>query len=626
MLRLESSVSAFAWCAALVVLASCDQAPSGEHEGAPTAMPAPRGFVRGSVAVDDDHACAIEASGKVACWGRGGAGRLGTPGGADGWQAIEVPGIDDAVEVVAGEHLTCALTARGTVLCWGHDLGPPPQRVAGLDDAIQVVVESDMACGLRATGRVTCWSGDEDKPLVPPQPKEVAGLADVVEIAGVNSGGAIHLCARLKSGTVTCGNSVHPFEPIPSLAGATSLAGAGGRFAVLLPGHRVARWVGWTGYPMPEFLDGVDGERVILGGHLNGNDELCVLGATSRCWMWGGEPGLALSDPYSLPAGTRDLALDTEATCARIADHVECWGRVGRLGDGSSEYTPAFVAVNGITDARQLDAAGRTMCVLRDNGGVACWGERLRATDEKPAHAIDREPVELPGGVNDAVEIAMESGDPGDGSTHIAVAVCARRKSGATCWSVKHGVIEAADAPELATAVKLYSGPAICGVSADGAVRCLRLDDSENYIPGFSEDDYEKIVYQDRAHEGVRRITRVLEKRLHAALAAKRQPVGFHSADARDSGDVIEPDRRLPHEWPRAPVDTLTGAGELRRFEWDLGWDIRRVRAVRCARHDGTVACWGERDYLGAGQRSTHTDPVTVAHVVMGPPRHVTPH
>jgi hypothetical protein len=47
---------------------------------------------------------------------------------------------------------------------------------------------------------------------------------------------------------------------------------------------------------------------------------------------------------------------------------------------------------------------------------------------------------------------------------------------------------------------------------------------------------------------------------------------------------------------------------------------------VRCARHDGTVACWGERDYLGAGQRTTRTDPVTVAHVVMGPPRHVTAH
>jgi hypothetical protein len=412
---------------------------------------------------------------------------------------------------------------------------------------------------------------------------------------------------------------VTPFAPIPSLAGATSLAGAGGRFAVLLPDHRVARWVGWTGYPMPVFLDGVTAERVILGGHLNGDDELCVLGADSRCWMWAGETSLALYAPHALPAGVRDVAVDTEATCVRIADHVDCWGRVGRLGDGISEYPDAFVAVKGITDARLLDAAGHTMCALRASGHVACWGEQIRAADDPdPRPAIETEPVELP--VDDAIDIAMESGDPGDGTPGIAVAVCARRKLGATCWTTKHGVIEASDAPELASAVKLYSGPAVCGVTAAGAVHCVRLDSSENYIPGFSEDDYETYVYQDRAHEGIRRITRVLERRMASALAAKRVAAGFHLSKAPDAGNLVSSDGPMTYERPRAPVDSRT-EGELRRVEWTLGWDPRRVRGVRCARHDGSVSCWGERAYLGAGQTSTRSDPVTVAHVVLGPHR-----
>jgi len=57
-----------------------------------------------------------------------------------------------------------------------------------------------------------------------------------------------------------------------------------------------------------------------------------------------------------------------------------------------------------------------------------------------------------------------------------------------------------------------------------------------------------------------------------------------------------------------------------------VDWDGDRVRGVLCARRgDGSIACWGERDYLGAGQHSARDNPVTVANLVMGPPRHVVP-
>jgi hypothetical protein len=550
--------------AAIVVLCAC-QAPAPQDKPA-TAVPT--SVVSASVVVDGDHACAITAHHEVTCWGA-------TP--------TQLPGLDDVAGLAADNSGTCAWTAHGAVKCWAGD--SKPELVPTIGDAVQVTVAGS-ACALRANGHVACWSSDRNA-------REVPGLAGAVEIAGTYGGGAQLLCARLKSGEVTCGNSVTPFAVIPPLAGATSIAGAGCRYAALLPDHRIATWVGWTGRPMPVFLDKIDGKRVIVGGHLDDEGEVCVVGTQARCWSWGQEPALRLTETPPLPAGVRDLGFDTEATCARIGDRIECAGRVGRLGDGEPEYAHDFVSVQGITDARQLDAVGRTTCALRANGHVVCWGERLHGEDEA-ATTIDRVPFELPG-VTDAVEIAMEGADRGNGTIGIAAAVCARRVHGATCWTSKHGQLVAANAPELATATKLISGGAICGVSSNSAVTCVRLHEDQGYIPTFSEDDYERIVYQGSSDTAPRRIARELEKRVRSALVAHQPLEGFHTAGTSD---------------PIGPTDRTFqppshDAVELRRIAWSVGRDSDRVRGAICARHgDGTVACWGERDYLGANQHS----------------------
>jgi hypothetical protein len=592
---------------AALVVAVCGCSMGGPPPSRDEPPPADVTLVRGSIAVDGDSACAIEASGKVACWGRSSA----TP--------VEIPKLDDVVGLAAGPSTTCAWTARGAVACWGDDARN--SLAPNFDDIVQISAGIDSTCGLHASGRVSCWSnGSKDAHDVP-------GLADAVEIAGAYSVGAEELCARSKSGDVTCGNQVKPLAAIPELAGATSLGGAGCRFAALMPGHRVASWVGYTGRPMPAFLANVDGERVIVGGHLNGKAELCVLGAHARCWAWSDEPSTLVEAP-PLRAGVRDLAVDTEATCMRIGDRVECSGRLGRLGDGETEYPHDFVPVEGIADARQLEAVGRTTCALRATGRVACWGERLLDDDATRGPALDREPVELPG-VTDAVEIAMEGADRGNGGIGVAVSVCARRAHGVMCWTVKHGDFQASDAPELAAAVKLYSGPTICGVSASGAVGCVPLHHAEGYIPTFSEDDYEKFVYAGSADAALGRITRELEKRLRRALASNKQLEGFHRSGTTDLIDRIGPTFPPPLDQAGAPRKEMLGmildVIEQRRIEWAVDWDSERVRGARCVRRsNGTVLCWGERDYLGAGQHSTR-DPVTVTNVVMGPQRHVMP-
>lgn len=91
---------------------------------------AAEGIVRGTIAVDGDRACAIEASGGVACWGHGGAGPAdATP--------VEVPGLHDVVGLAAGPSAMCAWTARGAVACWGPNSGD--RFGPRLDDIVQVL-------------------------------------------------------------------------------------------------------------------------------------------------------------------------------------------------------------------------------------------------------------------------------------------------------------------------------------------------------------------------------------------------------------------------------------------------------------------------------------------------------
>ncbi|HTR53052.1 MAG TPA: RCC1 domain-containing protein [Kofleriaceae bacterium] len=594
----------------LLLVAACNanEPRSRPHPLVLEPRPAPpAGIARDSIVMDVGHTCAIEATAKVACWGWNAFHLDTTP--------VEVADLDDVVGLAAGPNTTCAWTAHGTVTCWDWRAARYTPR---LDDIVQVSVGSDSACALHETGRISCWK-DTNPPRV------IDGVTDAVEIAGAFGVGAEQLCARTKSGQVTCGNQVSRFAAIPALAGATSLSGTGSRFAVLLPehaddrpGHRLATWVGWTGRPMPAFLDGIDGERVIVAGHLNGAAELCVLGTSSTCASWASEPSLEIAAPRPLPAGVRDLATDIDATCARIGDGVACWGRVGFLGNGEREYPGAFVPVPGIADARQLEAVGRTTCALRGNGHVACWGEHLLGDDEDAATrapAIDREPVELPG-VTDAVEIAMQGDDRGDGTIGIAVAVCARRARGATCWTSHAGRLQASDAPELAPAAKLYSGPAICGADAHGAVGCIRFGQNRGFIPGFAEDDYERFVHTAPASAAGSRVAHELAARLQRALKAHRIPDGFHESGSWDGGGEVSDAFHPPEPGPRE------GVVERRRFTWWPDSNPNDLRGVVCDRHDsGIVACWGERDYLGAGDHATREDPVKVAGLVMGPRR-----
>ena len=180
-----------------------------------------------TVAVGASHSCALLANGQVKCWGSFFYSQAGfTPSGLSSQIATPalVPGISNAVALVAGQNHTCALRADGTVACWGRnglgELGSGsagadramPATVFGLSNVVALAAGGRHTCALLAQGGVRCWGANVDgqlgggntvatTALVP-----VAGITNAVAITsgGPSETGGGYTCALLADGTARC--------------------------------------------------------------------------------------------------------------------------------------------------------------------------------------------------------------------------------------------------------------------------------------------------------------------------------------------------------------------------------------------------------------------------------------
>jgi alpha-tubulin suppressor-like RCC1 family protein len=119
------------------------------------------------------HVCALLRGGEVACFGWWDQGALGVPPSASLLYAVKVPGLANvrAVEAAGSfyDPFSCALRDDYTVVCWGSH---PASTVSGPRSELQEVI-----------------AGPDDQPV-----------RHIVEI----SGGDVHLCARQRTGQVSC--------------------------------------------------------------------------------------------------------------------------------------------------------------------------------------------------------------------------------------------------------------------------------------------------------------------------------------------------------------------------------------------------------------------------------------
>ncbi|HEY3565474.1 MAG TPA: hypothetical protein VGL96_10760, partial [Casimicrobiaceae bacterium] len=157
------------------------------------------------------HTCALQADGKVLCWGSNNVGQLGvgfvsTPSSAP----VLVPGLSDVVAIAVGEQHSCALVAIGALFCWGSD-GVTSHLVptlVSLDNVVAIAGGNRHSCALRADGTAWCWGQNLLGQLgnggttstASPSLVGSGALLNVVSIAG----GFGHSCTSLADGTAHC--------------------------------------------------------------------------------------------------------------------------------------------------------------------------------------------------------------------------------------------------------------------------------------------------------------------------------------------------------------------------------------------------------------------------------------
>lgn len=271
-------------------------------------------------------ACALGRAGRVHCFGANFAGELGAGLRDDMHDApVQVPGVEQAIDLAVGEHHTCALVADGGVMCWGQNAYGQtsddvvyddrvrelvhPVRVPGVRDAIAVAVTSTSSCALTRASKVICW-----------------GLA-------------------LHDGANDDRRSEVP-EVVPAAEGISVLFGGGGAFCGLRRGDALC----W--------------------GHVPPVDDA---EANAR------DPRRRAPHVVKLPGTPQKIALGNGFGCALLGDaRVACWGSEfgGALGSQREEnaWTHDVRLVPGIARATDVFAGGGAACALTRSSGLLCWG------------------------------------------------------------------------------------------------------------------------------------------------------------------------------------------------------------------------------------------------------------
>lgn len=197
------------------------------HAGPVTVLDGDGFPIRDIVALDAGgaHACAVDASGNIWCWGDASFGK-----GGGGVAAARVGGITGALDIATGSDHSCALLIDGGVACWGWNLNgqagdslendycggdyadclPAPRPVDGVSGAKQVAAGERHSCALLEGGRVMCWGSNQVGQLgvTAPGLDREASLVPLPSVAIDLDAGSAHTCAILDNGDVACWGSV----------------------------------------------------------------------------------------------------------------------------------------------------------------------------------------------------------------------------------------------------------------------------------------------------------------------------------------------------------------------------------------------------------------------------------
>jgi len=342
------------------------------------------------------------------------------------------------VQVAVGGHQVCLRYPGGAMICWGevrgrtddvdpllvttevdeetlahHDPGRATALVPGMLDVADMSCGRSFCCALRSDESLWCWGmvdrwnapGQNPPPANPRLPAPVPGLDDVAAIIG--SGSERLAMSSRDDDLLTVGGATvlrapvsdWPHAPVTGVAYSTrgaSLIANGQVYANCLE-----IWRGECGFDsipsdaphLPDFMRpaGYIDDAVDLAAW---DDTRCALRASGEVWCWGDARVIweqSMHGSYEQPqqswAPTRVEALadivaleaSDHAFCALRADHqLVCWGidtsGILRTGHTDGEVWSPY-ALRDASDVVDFDLNDTALCVIRENGEVACTAQ-----------------------------------------------------------------------------------------------------------------------------------------------------------------------------------------------------------------------------------------------------------
>lgn len=380
-----------------------------------------------SIALGEQHTCALLGDGRVKCWGDNYSGELGfkttatcpVPARNGAMKPCSetpkyVDGLANAVGIALQSARSYAWLKDGTAWRWGADelqsaASVSPVAIAGLANVAQVAAGVAFACARLVNGTVStvsCWGANNNGNLGDGTTIKRTTPAAVKDLSGVSqiAAGQAHACALLANGTVSCWGANNAGQlgsattttcaapdawpcatepaPVPGLAGVLQITAGEYHTCALLGDHTVQCW---------------------------GDNQTAELGRiTAQACAWGG--GNPPCGPSPLPvtglANVAQIAAGWYYTCARLqGGTVQCWGlnKNGQLGyptmtscSGSAFETCGLVpaAVTGLANVVELGVGRSRHTCARLEGGVRCWG--LNNAGQLGSGTTTDEPVPTP--------------------------------------------------------------------------------------------------------------------------------------------------------------------------------------------------------------------------------------
>ena len=348
----------------------------------------------GRIGAQSFTTCFVTSVGRVACWGNNAQGTLGLSDLLPAYsvEPITVPNLVNMVSISAVEH-ACAVNVSGSIYCWGrnaegqlgHGSATPaidstPRQVGGIIGVQQVSVGTLHTCAVTMNGQTHCWGANASGQtgFSATTQFQLTPSPNTAPAATLISSGDAHSCIRVSAAPhpVWCwGNNMSKqvnssaqasvFGPVLAAVTESSDVAAGNHHTCALrPTGSIKCWglndFGQLGSVVNGDVSSVSSAIAVEAG----NRHTCAIMSdfTMMCWglnnfgqLGNVAAGTESTTPVQVPGLTNvvDIDLGSHHTCALTDDFsgetLHCWGRnnFGQVGDGTEDHrdTPVPIPV-----------------------------------------------------------------------------------------------------------------------------------------------------------------------------------------------------------------------------------------------------------------------------------------